>query len=59
MLLNGGEFDGQRLPSPKTVELMTANHTGELANFYAGHGFGLGFSIRRDLGSQGTAGVCG
>jgi len=59
MLLNGGELDGQRLLSPKTVELMTANHTGELANFYAGNGFGLGFSIRRDLGSQGTPGSVG
>ena len=59
MLLNGGELDGQRLLSPKTVELMTTNHTGELPHFYAGNGFGLGFSIRRDLGSQGTPGSVG
>ena len=28
MLLDGGELDGVRLLSPKTVELMTANHVG-------------------------------
>ncbi len=59
MLLNGGELDGARLLSPKTVELMTSNHTGELPHFYAGNGFGLGFSIRQDLGSQGTPGSVG
>jgi CubicO group peptidase (beta-lactamase class C family) len=26
MLLNGGELDGARLLSPKTLQLMTANH---------------------------------
>ena len=30
MLLNGGELDGVRILSPKTVELMTANHVGHL-----------------------------
>lgn len=59
MLLNGGELDGHRLLSPKTVELMTSNHTGNLTHFYAGNGFGLGFSIRQDLGSQGTPGSIG
>lgn len=59
MLLNGGELDGIRILSPKTVELMTANHVGDLTHFYAGNGFGLGFSIRRDLGSQGTPGSPG
>lgn len=59
MLLNGGELDGVRLLSPKTVELMTSNHTGDLTHFYAGNGFGLGFSIRQDLGSQGTPGSIG
>lgn len=59
MLLNGGELDGHHLLSPKTVELMTSNHTGNLTHFYAGNGFGLGFSIRQDLGSQGTPGSIG
>ena len=30
MMLNGGELDGVRLLSPKTVELMTVNHVGTL-----------------------------
>jgi CubicO group peptidase (beta-lactamase class C family) len=45
MLLNGGELDGVRLLSPKTVELMTANHVGAVE---ASLGFGLGFGIIRD-----------
>ena len=33
MLLNGGELDGVRLLSPKTLQLMTANHLrGDLAD---------------------------
>ena len=46
MLLNGGELDGVRLLSPKTVKLMTPDHVGQLN---AGFGFGLGFSVRRNL----------
>ena len=30
MMLNGGELDGVRILSPKTVELMTVNHIGTL-----------------------------
>jgi CubicO group peptidase (beta-lactamase class C family) len=57
MLLNGGELDGARILSPKTIELMTANHLPggkDLADAavslfseatYAGVGFGLGFSV--------------
>ena len=50
MILNGGELDGVRLLSPKTVDLMLTNHIGELpvANKGPGYGFGLGFSILRD-----------
>jgi CubicO group peptidase (beta-lactamase class C family) len=44
MLLNGGELDGVRLLSPKTVELMTENHVGDLFN-EGKSGFGLGFEI--------------
>jgi CubicO group peptidase (beta-lactamase class C family) len=47
MLLNGGELEGARLLSPKTVELMTVNHVGDLAG---ARGFGLGFGVVRDLG---------
>ncbi|MBS0631174.1 MAG: beta-lactamase family protein [Verrucomicrobia bacterium] len=52
MLLNGGELDGVRLLSPKTVELMHANHTGDK---YHGQGnaFGLGFWVNNNLGDPG------
>ncbi len=60
MLLNGGELDGARIVSPKTIQLMTANHLSggadltqmsrslfsEAAN--AGAGFGLGFAVNMD-----------
>ena len=60
MLLNGGELDGVRLLSPKTLHLMTANHLPggqdlpalsrslfSEAN-YNGVGFGLGFAVTID-----------
>ncbi|MCU0917279.1 MAG: beta-lactamase family protein, partial [Planctomycetes bacterium] len=50
MMLNGGTLDGVRLLSPKTVELMTADHVGELN---AGTGFGLGFGVTRSLREAG------
>jgi CubicO group peptidase (beta-lactamase class C family) len=54
MLLNGGELDGQRLLSPKTVELMRADHVGELYRQAGGtdaDGFGLGFWVTAKLGA--------
>ena len=57
MLLNGGALEGIRLLSPKTIELMTANHLPEGKELpdlsvslfseatYAGVGFGLGFAV--------------
>jgi CubicO group peptidase (beta-lactamase class C family) len=58
MLLNGGELEGVRLLSPKTVELMTVNHVGSL---YAEGtlGFGLGFDVTEDLGKAGRHGSVG
>lgn len=58
MMLNGGELDGVRLLSPKTVQLMTANHTGDLPIWLTGpgYGFGLGFSVLKDVGEAGVAG---
>jgi CubicO group peptidase (beta-lactamase class C family) len=55
MLLNGGELDGVRLLSPKTVELMTVNHIGSLYPT-PGRGFGLGFETVDDLGRSGRYG---
>ena len=50
MLLNGGELEGTRLVSRKTVELMTADHVGKEIPIYPGYGFGLGFAVRQELG---------
>lgn len=55
MTLNGGEFDGVRLLSPKTVELMTVSHLGDIV-FRPGVGMGLGFSVVEDLGDRGELG---
>jgi CubicO group peptidase (beta-lactamase class C family) len=63
MMLNGGEIDGVRLLSPKTVELMTVNHVGTLFAERdaggAGMGFGLGFDVVEDLGKNGRYGSPG
>ncbi len=58
MMLNGGELDGVRLLSPKTVELMTSNHVGTLFN-EGKTGFGLGFEIVDDIGKAGIYGSPG
>ena len=47
MLLNGGELDGARVLSRKTVELMTTNQIGDLTIGNA-QKFGLGFFILSD-----------
>jgi CubicO group peptidase (beta-lactamase class C family) len=50
MMLSKGVFNGQRLLSPASVELMTQLHTGELtAGFSPGVGFGLGWSVVRNV----------
>jgi len=51
MLLNGGELDGVRILSPRTVALMTTNQTGTLYSA-DGEGFGLGFSVLERLGAD-------
>ena len=58
MLVNGGELDNVRVLSPKTVELMTANHTGTLFN-EGRDGFGLGFGVIEHLGRSGVPGSVG
>ena len=58
MLLNGGELDGVRLLSPKSVQLMTSNHVGNL--YLDGRlGFGLGFEIVEHVGRTGRPGSVG
>jgi CubicO group peptidase (beta-lactamase class C family) len=58
MLLNGGELDGKRLLSRKSVELMTVDHLNGVP-YREGQGFGLGFSVVKDLGSRGQPGSVG
>jgi len=73
MLVNGGELDGKRYLSPRTISLMASNHTGDLVNGQfgrpaAGMGFGLGVQVvedpaaaglRQSKGSWGWAGAYG
>jgi len=61
MLLNGGQLDGVRLLSPKTVQLMTANHINNLPLWGSlrGYRFGLGFRVLTDLGESAALGSVG
>lgn len=63
MLLNGGQLDGRRLLSRKSVELMTSNHIAHLADphpFASPHlGFGYGVRMVTDLGRSPTLGSPG
>lgn len=65
MMLNGGQLDGKRLVSPKTIEMMRANHIGDLPMWQenlSGYRFGLGLRVRAHngeaavLGSEGSYG---
>jgi CubicO group peptidase (beta-lactamase class C family) len=63
MLLNGGELDGVRLLSRKTVELMSTDHLGDLPavspTLPMGYGFGLTFAVNRGPGKTGIIGSTG
>lgn len=54
MLLNGGEYNGQRILSRRTVELMTMNQIGNLD--LGANKFGLGFEVTTK-GGQAKLGV--
>jgi len=56
MLLNGGELDGVRLLSPKTVDVMTSDQIGQLYG-RPGQGFGLGFYVVEKPGAANLATV--
>ncbi len=60
MMLNGGTLNGRRILSPKTVELMTVSHLGDIPYTWdPGVGFGLGFRVVEDLGERGEPGSVG
>ncbi len=52
--MNGGELEGVRLLSRKTVETMTTNHIRDLRSLWFGNKFSLGFGIYPDPGESGT-----
>jgi CubicO group peptidase (beta-lactamase class C family) len=51
MLVQGGELNGKRLLSPRTVELMSSNHVGELFSRggTTGGREGMGFGLTVDV----------
>ena len=58
MLLNGGELDGVRILSPKTIDLMTTNQVGTLFD-KSGRGFGLAFATgSRTMMARGASPSC-
>jgi CubicO group peptidase (beta-lactamase class C family) len=68
MLLNKGKLDGERLLSPKTVELMASNHLSDQAMTTVntppvilgqGAGYGLGVSVLLDPAKHGNLGSAG
>lgn len=60
MMLNGGTYDGNRILSRKSIELMTTDHLGSVSFPWSeGTGFGLGFSIATDIGIRGQMGSLG
>ncbi|MDR3370850.1 serine hydrolase [Rhodoferax sp.] len=66
-MLNRGELEGVRLLGPRTVDFMTTDHLGDIplaaggsrALLPAGHGFGLGFAVRKHLGVAPVPGSVG
>jgi CubicO group peptidase (beta-lactamase class C family) len=65
MLANGGELDGKRYLSPKTVAYMTSDHMGDVIKrgpydlLGPGYKFGLGFAVRTEAGVSPLAGSPG
>jgi CubicO group peptidase (beta-lactamase class C family) len=70
MLLNGGELDGIRLLSPKTISLMTSDQLPSGIPRFAGfedlnpspemgQSFGFGFAVRTDAGRNALPGSVG
>jgi CubicO group peptidase (beta-lactamase class C family) len=63
MLLNGGKLDGKRILSRKSVELMSADHLGDMPRgadlLGPGYGFGLTVAVSRGVGRSGATGSAG
>ena len=66
MLLDGGQLEGERLLSRKTIELMTADHCKDISHAGGpivlparGTGFGLGFGVTTKLATTQMTGSVG
>jgi CubicO group peptidase (beta-lactamase class C family) len=64
MLRNGGTLDGTRIIGRKTLEFMASDHLSPQVKIMGdlmptGHGFGLGFAVRREAGIAPFAGSVG
>jgi CubicO group peptidase (beta-lactamase class C family) len=64
MLLNGGSLDGVRILGRKTLELMASDHLTSNVKIKGsllapGHGFGLGFAVRKHAGIAPFSGSVG
>ncbi|MDM7923300.1 MAG: serine hydrolase domain-containing protein [Pyrinomonadaceae bacterium] len=53
MLQNGGELNGRRVLSRKSVELLSADHSRSIP-FREGQGIGFGVSVTKDVGARGV-----
>ena len=58
MMLNGGELNGTRILSRKSVESMISDHMNGI-DFRPGQSFGLGFSLTHDPAATGLPGSVG
>ncbi len=64
MMLNGGELDGVRIVSRKTIDLMTAivvenAKLGRIRSALPGYGYSLGFGVLENLAASGIPGTVG
>jgi CubicO group peptidase (beta-lactamase class C family) len=59
MMFNQGQYNGKRLLSRKTIQLMTSDNLGKIPEVGPGVGFGLGFAVSKAPGEAGMMGTPG
>jgi CubicO group peptidase (beta-lactamase class C family) len=59
MLLSQGQYNGKRLLSRKTIQLMSSDNLGTIPGMGPGVGFGLGFAVSKAPGEAGMMGSPG